>query len=125
MIRTITSIFVTIGLLFGVSFYEARHVTKEFENFRQALDTLHKKTESGIATYEDGDAVRTYWEKQKDTLHVWLPHTALQEIDYQLNEAVGYIYVNDFEGALPKIEVLLGLSYTIPHSYKLNWQNIF
>lgn len=124
MIRTVASILVALGLIFGVSVYEAYQVDRRFEGFHRALETLHKKTEAGTVTYEDGDAVRAYWEKQKDTLHIWLPHTSLQEVDFQLNEAIGFIYVNDYEGALPKIEVLLGLSHTIPRSYRFRIENV-
>ena len=77
------------------------------------------------AAYEDGVAVQTYWREKKKTLHVCLPHTALQEVDYQLDEAVGCLYVKDYDSALPKVEVLLGLSESIPHSYSFNLQNIF
>lgn len=125
MIRTIASIFITLALLISASLFELRYVNKTFTELETVLEKLQKKTELGTATYEDGNSVRVYWDERKDKLHIWLPHTALQEMDYQLNEAVGFIYVRDFKGALPKIEVLRGLAKTIPHSYKLELENIF
>jgi len=53
-----------------------------------------------------------------------LPHTAIQEIDYQLYEAVGYLYVRDFDSAMPKIEILIGMCQNIPQSYRFSWENI-
>lgn len=125
MIRTIASIFIALGLLVGISAYELYYVDRAFTLFQTRLEALYQKTESGTATHEDGVAVQTFWRSKKKTLHVWLPHTALQEIDYQLDEAVGFMYLDDYENALPKIEVLLGLSQTISHSYSLKIENIF
>lgn len=125
MIRTIVSIFITLGIIFGASVCEICYVNQTFHHFHSILESLYQKTESGTAAYEDGVAVQTYWREKKKTLHVCLPHTALQEVDYQLDEAVGCLYVKDYDSALPKVEILLGLSESIPHSYSFNLQNIF
>ena len=125
MIRTIASIFITLGLLFGVAFYEAHYVQTTFEDYYEILQQLKRKTESGEATYSDGLAVREYWEKQKNELHVWVAHNSLQEFDYQLDEAIGFLFVGQHKDALPKIEVLLGLSENVPNGYSLNFGNVF
>ena len=125
MIRTIASIFITLALILSASIFEINYVNHVFDHFTAALEALYQKTESRTVTYEDGVALQTYWEEKKKMLHVWLPHTALQEISYQLDETVGYIYVKDYQSALPKVEVLLGLSENIPHSYSFNLQNVF
>lgn len=125
MIRTIVSVFITLILILGLSFFEVHYVNTVFGFFHETLEALYQKAESGTATYEDGTAVRTYWDKKRERLHVWLPHTALQEVDYQLNEAIGYLYVKDYQNAVPKIEVLLTLAKTIPDSYSLGVENIF
>lgn len=125
MIRTIASIILSFALIFGLSYYEIAYVQKTFGCFREILDSLYQKTESKLATQEDGFAVRHYWEEQKHTLHVWLPHTMLQEVDYHLDEAIGYLYHDDFPNALAQLEVTLELSKEIPRSYALKLQNIF
>ena len=125
MIRTIASIFITLALIAGVSVYEIYYVKQTFHHFHAVLENFYQKTENETAVYEDGVALQTYWREKKKTLHVWLPHTALQEIDYQLDEAVGCVYVKDYDSALPKVEILLGLSENIPRSYSFNVQNIF
>ncbi len=125
MIRTIASIFVTFALILGVSVYESKCVDKVFGELRTTFETLQEKAELGTATYNDGVAARSFWDKKKETLHFWLPHTALQEIDFQLNEAIGFLSLDDNEGALPKIEVLIGLTDAIPHSYNFGLKNIF
>lgn len=125
MIRTIVSAIVTFALIIGVSIYEIHFVQTTFEVFHAEVRALKQKTELGNATYTDGLAVRSYWDTQKRSLHVWVPHTSLAEIDYQLDEAIGFLYVQDYEAALPKIEVILGLSENVPYGYKLKLGNIF
>ncbi len=125
MVRTIASILLSFALIFGLSYYEIHYVRQTFSFFHEILDTLYQKTESHAATYEDGTAVRTYWEKEKRTLHVWLPHTMLQEVDYHLDEAIGYLYNDDFSNALAQLEVSIQLSEEIPRSYALTLPNIF
>lgn len=125
MVKTITSIVIAFGLIFGLSFYEICYVRTTFKEFHKILDALYQKTESYTATYEDGTAVRSYWEERKQTLHVWLPHTMLQEVDYHLDEAIGYLYNDDYANALAQLEVAREISIEIPRSYSLGLQNIF
>ena len=125
MIRTIVSALITLALILGVSIYDIHHVQKTFEVFHGALRSLKSKAELKEATYDDGLALRAYWDTKKRVMHIWVPHTPLAEIDYQLDEAIGYLYVQDYEGAMPNIEVLLGLSENIPDSYTLSLGNIF
>lgn len=124
MIKTIASIFITLGIIFGLAFYENNRVNKTFREFETVLTSLYNKTESGEVTYEDGTATERFWENKKNTLHIWLPHTAILEIDYQLYEAVGYLYVRDYQSALPKIEILLGMCENIPQSYRFSIENV-
>ncbi len=125
MVKTLISIFIALGLLVGASVFEIYYVQSTFTLLTEVLLTLHDKTEAQTATIEDGTAVRQLWEQKKDVLQIWLPHTAIQEIDYQLYEAVGFICVRNYENALPKLEVVLGMCENVPESYSLGLKNIF
>ena len=125
MVKTLISILISLGLLLGFSIFEHKFVVHNFELLKQTLISLHDKTEDHTVTYEDGTAVRALWEQKKKSLQVWFPHSALLEFDYQLYEAVGLIYVQDYESALPKIEVVLGMCENIPHAYMLRTENLF
>lgn len=125
MFRTIASVIITLALILGISIYDIYYVQNTFEVFHGALRSLKEKTELGEASYSDGLAVRSYWDTKKRVMHVWVPHTALSEIDYQLDEAIGCLYVGDYNAALPKIEVILGLSENVPYGYTLRIGNIF
>lgn len=125
MYKTIASILITFAIILGIAFYENNRLQTTFSRFNDVVLTLHEKTEAGTVTFEDGTAVEEFWESQKNTLHIWIPHTAILEIDYQLYEAVGYIYVRDFKAALPKLEILLGMCENIPQSYRFSIENVF
>ena len=125
MRKTIASILITLAFIFGISVWEEHRVQTTFADFERILTSLYNKTETGEVTYEDGTAAEHFWENRKNTLHVWLPHTAILEIDYQLYEAVGYLYVHDYKSALPKIEILLGMCKNIPQSYRFSLENVF
>ena len=125
MVKTWISIFIALGVLVGASLFELYYVQKTFSLLTEVLFTLHDKTEAQTATIEDGTAVRQLWEEKKDSLQIWLPHTAIQEIDYQLYEAVGFICVRNYENALPKLEVVLGMCENVPETYSLRLKNIF
>ena len=124
MVRTIASIIISFAIIFGLSFYEVYYVRTTFKQFHDILDSLYQKTESYTATYEDGTAVRMLWEKEKRKLYFWLSHTVIENIDYQLNESLGYLYEGGYQDALPKLEILIKMSEYIPDSYSLNWENI-
>ena len=58
-------------------------------------------------------------------MHLLLPHVAVQHIDFELNEALGYLYQGNFQDALPKMEVLLQLTEVVRQNYTLGWGNVF
>ena len=125
MIRTIVSIFLALGLLIGVSLYETHYVQTTFEEFHLILEQVKRKIVANEANYDDGLALRDCWEDRKKHLHVWITHTSLQEFDYQLDEAIGYLFIEKYEEALPKIEILLGLSENVPRGYSFTIGNVF
>ena len=124
MIRTFISILITAILLFSISLCDLLYVQHTFENFHQALDSLYQKAETQTATYQDGEAIRAFWEKRREALHIWLPHSSIQEIDLQLGEAIGYLHQENYGDSLAKIHVLLTISQLLPDSYTLQWKNI-
>lgn len=125
MVKTLVSVFITLGILIGLSIFELCYVQNSFDEFQELLNSLRQKTISEIATQEDGKVVRQYWDDKKKTMHIWLPHTSLQEIDLQLDEAIAFLYEQEYADALPKIEVVIGLANNIPQSYELTFKNIF
>lgn len=54
-----------------------------------------------------------------------MPHTSIENVDYQLNEAIGYLFEEKHDDALPKIEVLIEMTKKIPDSYAFRFENVF
>ncbi|HIR22241.1 MAG TPA: DUF4363 family protein [Candidatus Scatosoma pullicola] len=125
MVKTVAGIFLSLAFIVGISAYEMYSVGSTFRTFSEALCSLYEKTEEKTAAYEDGVALRTFWKDKKRTLHIWIPHTSIENVDYQLNEALGYLSEQKYDDALPKIEVLIEMSEKIPRSYAFSFENIF
>ena len=125
MVKTTISILIACALLFGFSFYELYLVKTNFEKVYAVFDSLYQKIEARNATYEDGTATRAFWESKKQRLHIWLPHTTLQEVDYHLDEAIGYLHDDDYPNAIAQLEVIREIAKEIPISYTLSPRNIF
>ena len=125
MTKTLISIAISLLLILAGAFYELYYVNNTFSILRETLLALYDKAESQLATYEDGTAVQTFWEAKKRSLQIFLPHTALLEVDYQLGEAVGFLYVQDYDSVIPKLEILIAMAENIPESYTFGPENIF
>ena len=124
MVKTCISILVALGMILGLCFLEIHYVQETFNSFRNVLTGLYEKTEQGEATHEDGIATQRHWEHMKKSLHIWIPHNAIENLDFHLSEALGYLYEGQFTDALPKIEVLIDMAENIPHAFEFNIQNI-
>lgn len=125
MVKTAVSILLSFLLIFGMTAFEIWYVTDVFKDFRVVLCGLYEKAEGSVATHEDGIAVQRFWETKKAGLHIWLPHNSIEAVDFQLSEALGYLYEGQFTDALPKIEVLIDMSENIPNVFTLSLENIF
>lgn len=125
MVKTAISIVIAFCLILTVSYFELTFVSYTFTEFRGILEVLYLKTQSGLASYEDGYAVLSFWEEKKNVLHIWLPHTSINSVENELSEAMGYLRQENCEDALPKIEILLNLTHSIPESYAVKLKNVF
>lgn len=125
MVRTIASIFISALLLIAVSLFERYNVNRIFEDFREQLVCLYEKTQDKNASLVDGESVRLSWTNKKKKLHVWVTHTSVENVDYQLNEAIGYLSEGKHDDALPKIEVLIEMTKKIPEASAFRFENVF
>lgn len=123
--KIIPGILISGGILVGLSIAEIRFVNKTFDTFHKGLTEIYQKTESCEATHEDGTALQIFWEEKKKLLYIWLPHTLVDQVDYHMGEALGYLYQGNYEDSLPKFELLLDMAETIPRAYKILPENIF
>ncbi|MBD5632621.1 MAG: DUF4363 family protein [Clostridia bacterium] len=125
MVKAITYTLVAIAVCIGVFIFTELYLTKQFNEFTEALETLYEKIDDETATVDDGYALREMWYDKKSKLHVLVPHNDISYIDYWLNEACGLLQNGNYELALGKIEVLREISKALPDAYKLSYENIF
>lgn len=121
IIYTVAAILLSVGLFIFTDWY----VSKQFDEFSTALETLYDKIENETANREDGYAVKTLWSDKKEKLHIFVPHNDISYVDYWLNEACGLIYNQRYDLALGKIEVLIEISKNLPDAYGIKLENIF
>jgi hypothetical protein len=122
--KILPSILISGALLLGLSITELAYVDNTFDVFHEGLTAIYQKTENSEATHEDGTALQLFWESKKKVLYLWLPHTLIDQVDYHLGEALGYLYQGNYEDSLPKFELLLDMADTIPRAYKILPENI-
>ena len=125
MAKTWLGLLLSVLLIVGCSIYEVFYITTAVQTIRQKAISLFQLTEEGKATHEDGNALRIAWEHEKKQLHIWLPHTAIENVDYHLNEALGYLYQENYEDALPKLEVLIDMTENIIRTIAVLPENVF
>lgn len=124
MVKNILSIIISALLLAAVSAYEIFYLNGEFRAFGNELNTLYVKTEERAAVATDAEAVKMSWDEMKKHINIWVPHNDISYIDYWLDEALGLIYVGDYDAALPKIVVLIDICGKLPSAYFPNTENI-
>jgi hypothetical protein len=96
----------------------------QFDEFEGAVTTLYDKTENHTANEEDAKAVRSMWAEKKSKLHIFIPHNDISYVDYWLNEACSLIYLEEYDVALPKLEVVKEICKNLPEGYIIKLENV-
>lgn len=124
MVRCIVSTLVVFILLVVGSIYETIFTNKQFDDFNQVLSVLYQKIEDENATIDDVYAVQDNWLTKKKSLHVFIPHNEIKEIDLWLSESATLVRDKEWKDAISKVEVLLELTEQIPKTFMISWENI-
>ena len=124
MVRCIISTLVVFILLVVGSIYETIFTNKQFDDFNQVLNVLYQKIEDENATIDDVYAVQDNWLNKKKSLHVFIPHNEIKEIDLWLSESATLVRDKEWKDAISKVEVLLELTEQIPKTFMISWENV-
>ena len=65
------------------------------------------------------------WIKNKKTLHVFISHNDIKELDMWISESLNYVKQKNYGEALDKIEVAIELTEQIPKGYLIRFENVF
>ena len=124
MTKTIVTIVASILVLAVCSYGEYREVHDTFDTFYSYLEQTEIKLKDNNVSVEDTKALRNFWLEKKKSLHVWVPHADIKEIDLWLSEAVTFVDEKDYKEALSKLEVLIELTEQIPKTFAISFENI-
>ncbi|MDR2647974.1 MAG: DUF4363 family protein [Oscillospiraceae bacterium] len=123
-LRLIASICLIVFAV-GAALFCAGHlekVTGELTTaLRQALDTAEKKESVEQIT----EKVMRQWEKSENFLHILLPHTNLNELEWTLGTLPDYAKSNKFDLYIEQCIRSIQCVKTIREMEKLSWGNLF
>ena len=124
MVKAIISTIIATILVIGLSIIEQNYLNKTFSEFSEILKCVQEKTEEETSVKEDVLSIQNFWIEKKKTLHVFIPHNDIKEIDLWIAEAVSLVENDNFLDALSKLEVVIELTQQIPKTYKFKLENI-
>ena len=81
MVKSIITVLVSALIFIGGSICEQVYLNNSFLNFRQRLIVVYEKTEDETITAYDVKSVQDLWIKNKKTLHVFISHNDIKELD--------------------------------------------
>ena len=124
MVKTfISSVIIAILLLVG-SFVGDAHVSGKFTEFNSTVKILYRKVSDETAVEDDVYYVQKVWINQKRTLHVFISHTEIKEMDLWISECASLVKNKKWEDAISKVEVILELTEQIPKGFRFSVENI-
>ncbi len=124
MVKSVISILVATVILISGAAFEQKFVSAQFEDFKTAVDLIKIKAESNEATVDDLINLRENWLDKKKSLHVFIPHNEIKELELWLSEAVSFAEFDDQKELVDKLEVLSSLSNEIPKTFLISFENI-
>lgn len=125
MVKTIVTTVLAITILLCAGFLENKQVNEVFNEFYVFLECTEEKLNNKTATALDTEILEKFWLKKKRTLHIWIPHNDIKEIDLWMAECVAYTNEKDYDEALCKIKVLKVLTKQVPFNFILKIENVF
>ena len=125
MLKSLITMLCALFLLICANFSEQIIVQKTFDEFYQIIEATQSKLQGETPTLSDSESLEDFWLDKKRSLHVWIPHTEIKEIDLWVSECVAYTRLGQFDEAITKLDVLKVLASQVPHNFSLLLENLF
>ncbi len=125
MVRSIISIIVAALITVACGIYENLYLRKTFNDLTEVFSTVEDKINAESVTETDVTAAQTAWLSKKKSLHVFIPHTEIKEVDLWVSECLFYARSGNYEEAGDKVEVVLELFEQIPKTFLIRIENLF
>ena len=124
MIRSLIYILVSVSIIASLTFYEQSIIDRSFGELRRELSVITDKATNETVTEIDVKSLQKKWIKEKETLHAFIPHNEIQEVDLWLSECLYYSRKKDYAETCAKAEVLSELFEQIPKTFSFRIENI-
>ena len=124
MVKSIVTVIISFSIIFAGAFAEQRNINKSFNELKTIAEITQKKVQEKNVTTDDVLVLQNKWIKKKKTLHVWIPHNEIKEIELWISECVMCVKNEKYPDASEKLEVVIELCEQIPKSFSVSWQNI-
>ena len=124
MVKALITSVCSLAIIIGASYLEQYYLNNTFNEFERAVSITYEKTENHTAVKDDVLSIQNLWVEKKKSLHVFIPHNDIREIDLWVSEAVTLVENKKWEDALSKLEVVLEMIEQIPKTYSLKVENI-
>ena len=124
MVKALITALVSLAIIIGASYLEQYYLNNTFNEFERAVSITYEKTENHTAVKDNVLSIQNLWVEKKKSLHVFIPHNDIREIDLWVSEAVTLVENKKWEDALSKLEVVLEMIEQIPKTYSLKVENI-
>lgn len=123
--RSLIIPFVLLLTIIGGGLLEQFSLHSSFDEFQAQLDAVQIKIEQNQCSAEDIDKILDWWQKKKNIMHTYIPHTEIRDIDNWLVEMRTYLVQGETEHALAKLSVVQDISESIPNAFAITPGNIF
>lgn len=125
MVKSIISVVVASILIAIGGIYENSALRKTFDKMIACVDVITDKLENDLAVTDDIVALQKLWLSNKKSLHAYIPHAEIKELDLWISECVAYVRLEKFDEAISKLEVVKELCEQIPKTFSIKFENLF
>lgn len=125
MVKSIISVIIASALIAVGGIYENFSLRKTFDEMISCVDEISVKLVEGDAVTDDITSLQKLWLTNKKSLHAYIPHTEIKELDLWISECVAYVKLNKYDEALSKLEVVKELCEQIPKTFLIRFENLF
>lgn len=125
MVKSIISVIIASALIAVGGIYENFSLRKTFDEMISCVDEISVKLVECDAVTDDITSLQKLWLTNKKSLHAYIPHTEIKELDLWISECVAYVKLNKYDEALSKLEVVKELCEQIPKTFLIRFENLF
>ena len=123
--KSLVTMLIALAIILTASFLENSYLIAQFEYFDKSLDVIIEDTQNKIDSSDKLKELSDWWKKEKNTMHAFVPHNDIKDIDGMLAEAESFISTGMFNTATARLKKLDDIITNIPETFSFSLGNIF